>query len=317
MWKFMDITLQQLRVFVAAARHRSYTKTAEELLLTQPSVSTQIKQLTKTVGQPLFEQIGSKLYLTQTGQELLATSKSIFLKLEGFERGIADMLGMQRGLLRLNAVTTAQYVIPRLLGPFCQQYPGVDIALNFGSGQHLLNPTHANGQADLYILSQPPTNPEVEYYPFLDNPLIVLGSPKNILAQQRKIPLSRLMEEPFILREAESSTRQVTQRFFEQHGLQPKVRLELGSSEAIKQAIVGGMGVSVLSQHVLTLTGVNSQLTVLDVDGFPIPNQWYVAFATNNRLSIVARTFLDYLLDEGKTIAERQSYAQLSCPLAA
>jgi DNA-binding transcriptional LysR family regulator len=122
-------TLHQLKVFEAAARHSSFTRAAEELFLTQPTVSMQIKQLTKTVGLSLFEQVGRKIYLTDAGRELYTTCKQLFDQLSQFEMTVADLKGLKRGNLRLAVVTTAKYVVPRMLGPFCQAYPGIDVAL--------------------------------------------------------------------------------------------------------------------------------------------------------------------------------------------
>ena len=122
-------TLHQLKVFEAAARHGSFTRAAEELFLTQPTVSMQVKQLAKSVGLPLFEQVGKRLYLTEAGKELLATCREIFDRIAQFEMTVANLKGVKQGLLRLAVVTTAKYVVPRLLGPFCQRYPGIDVSL--------------------------------------------------------------------------------------------------------------------------------------------------------------------------------------------
>jgi len=297
-------TLHQLQVFEVAARHGSFTRAAEELFLTQPTVSMQIKQLTKAVGLPLFEQVGRKLYLTDAGHELYKTCQEIFGRLSQFEMTIADMKGLKQGKLRLAVITTAKYVIPRLLGPFCQRYPGIDISLRVTNHDSVVERLVEN-RDDLYIPSQMPTNMDVTSYQFLENPLVVMASSNHPLAQEKNIPVERLMNEPFIMREPGSGTRQAVQDFLDQHKIAVKIRLELASNEAIKQAIAGGLGISVLSRYALALEGSTGQIVVLDVVGFPIQRHWNVVYPAGKQLSIVAQTFLDYLKNEGRTIAEK------------
>lgn len=296
-------TLHQLKVFEAVARHSSFTRAAEELFLTQPTVSMQVKQLAKAVGLPLFEQIGKRLYLTAAGRELLATCQEIFEALSLFEIAVADLKGLKQGYLRLAVITTAKYVIPRLLGPFCQRYPGIDVSLKVTNHEHVLERLTDN-RDDLYILSQPPSDLDVSSHPFVENPLVVLAPRHHPLAQEKNIPLKRLTEEPFIMREPGSGTRKAVQKLFDEHGISVKVKLDLGSNEAIKQAIAGGLGISVLSRHTLALEGTTSQLTILDVEDFPIQRYWYVVYPTGKQLSVIARTFFEYLLNEGKEIAQ-------------
>lgn len=287
-------TLRQLEVFEAIARLGSFTRAAEELFLTQPTVSMQIKKLTDAVGLPLFEQVGKKIYLTEAGRELHAASREISNRFAQFEMLVADMKGLKRGALKLAVVTTAKYFAPRLLGPFCQQYPGIDVSLKVSNRERILERL-AENQDDLYILGQPPEELEATAEPFLENPLVVLAPAAHPLAGQKKIPLVRLAEEPFLLREPGSGTRMALERLFAARGFKLRVRMELGSNEAIKQAIVGGLGVSVLSRHTLALDAPLGQLAILDVEGFPIERHWYVAYRSGRQLSVVARTFLDYL----------------------
>lgn len=300
-------TLHQLKVFETAARHGSFTRAAEELFLTQPTVSMQIKQLTKTVGLPLFEQVGKRLYLTDAGRELYATCQEIFDQLSEFEMKVAELKGMKQGRLRLAAISTTKYFVPRLLGPFCQLYPGIDISLEVTNHERILERLSDN-QDDVYILSQPPEDYDIKCYPFVENPLVVLAPRHHPLVQEKNIPLSCLNGEPFIMREPGSGTRKAVQKLFEEHKISVKVRLELGSNEAIKQAIVGGLGISVLSRHVLALEGTNGPLAILDVEGFPIERYWYVVYPAGKQLSVIARTFLEYLQNEGKSIAEQTAF---------
>ena len=294
-------TLHQLKVFEATARHGSFTRAAEELFLTQPTVSMQVKQLTKAIGLPLFEQVGKRLYLTDAGRELFSTCQEIFQNLEQLEMTIANLKGMKQGKLRLAVITTTKYFMPRLLGPFCQRYPGIDVSLTVTNHERVIERL-ANNQDDLYVMSQLPDNIDIKAHPFLENPLVVVAPYNHPLAKEKNISLKRLAEEPFIMREPGSGTRRAFQKILDAEKLSVKVRLELGSNEAIKQAIAGGLGLSVLSRH--TLLPENSDLTVLDVEGFPIPREWYVVCLAGKQLSVVASTFLEYLQDAAVKLAE-------------
>lgn len=297
-------TLHQLKVFEAAARHGSFTRAAEELFLTQPTVSMQIKQLTKSVGLPLFEQVGKRLYLTEAGRELFATCRQIFENIAQFEMKVADLKGLKQGQLRLAVITTAKYLIPRLLGNFCQLYPGIDISLQVTNHEGILE-RMMNNLDDLYIMSQIPENLDVNCQPFLDNPLVVFAPINHPLTKEQNIPIQRLSNEPFIMREPGSGTRRAVQSLLEEHGVAVKVKLELGSNEAIKQAIAGGLGISVLSRH--TLITEASDLSILDVQHFPIKRTWYMVHPSGKQLSIVARTYYEYLLDAAKKFVEQNT----------
>ncbi len=305
-----NATLHQLKVFAAVASHNSFTRAAEELFLTQPTVSMQVKQLAKTVGLPLFEQVGKKLYLTEAGKELYATCQDIFERLDRFEIAIADIKGLKQGTLRIAVVTTAKYVIPRILGPFCQRYPGIDISLTVTNHQRLLD-SLTNNSHDLYILSQPPEDIDVAVQPFLENPLVVLAARNHPLAKEKNIPIARLAEETFIMREPGSGTRKALQQLFEAHNVPLKAKLDLGSNETIKQAVAGGLGISVLSKHTLALEGANSQIAILDVVGFPIERQWYIVHTSSKQLSAIAQAFYEYLMNEGKQVARETAFQGL------
>jgi DNA-binding transcriptional LysR family regulator len=290
-------TLHQLKVFEAAARHGSFTRAAEELFLTQPTISMQIKQLTKSVGLPLFEQVGKRLYLTEAGRELFATCRQIFETMDKFQMTVADLKGLKQGQLRLAVITTAKYIIPRLLGPFCELYPGIDISLQVTNHELILD-RMMNNLDDLYIMSQIPDHFDVNFQPFLENPLVVLAPANHPLAKEKNIPIERLGEERFIMREPGSGTRSAVQSLLEKHGVKVKVKLELGSNEAIKQAIAGGLGISVLSRH--TLLTDAAEFSILDVQNFPIKRHWYMVYPAGKQLSIIAHTYYEYLLEAAK-----------------
>jgi DNA-binding transcriptional LysR family regulator len=299
-------TLHQLKVFETVARNGSFTRAAEELLITQPTVSSQVKQLTNSVGLPLFEQIGKRLYLTDAGQELLLTCQDIFEKLNNFEIKIADLKGTKQGQLNLAVITTAKYFVPRLLGSFCQNYPGIDVALQVTNHQEIQQRMLAN-KDDLYVVSNPSNDVDLTTKPFLNNPLVVVARKDHPLANKKNIDLKELNNQPFIMREQGSGTRESIVKLLTENNLSVKVKLELGSNEAIKQAIYGGLGISILSEHSLFSEGMSGELTILDFKHFPIKRRWYVAYLAGKKLSVIAETFLDYLLEESPKMSFPQS----------
>src|SRR5512139_2331864 len=299
-----NATLRQLKVFEAVARNLSYTRAAEELYLTQPTVSIQLKQLTDIVGQPLLEQVGKRVFLTDTGRELLKVCREIFDGLSRFEMLVSDMKGVKAGKLRIAVITTAKYFVPRLLGLFCQRYPGIDVSLKVTNRERVLQ-RMADNQDDLYVLGTPPEHLDITFEPFLENPLVVVAAGNHALATEKSIPPQRLEQESFLMREPGSGIRLATEHFFEERGLKLKVRMELGSNEAIKQAIAGGLGIAVLSAHTLALERNSNELVILDVQDFPIRRHWYLAYPKDKQLSVVAQAFLEFLHEESKLIGEK------------
>jgi DNA-binding transcriptional LysR family regulator len=234
---------------------------------------------------------------TEAGLELYQSCRRIFESLANLEMKLADLKGIRRGRLRLGVITTAKYFAPEVLGEFCRLYTGIDVALKVSNRDRIIDRINAN-EDDLYIMGQAPADQfEVEAFPFAPNPLVVMAPRDHPLVGQKKIPLARVAEEPLILREPGSGIRDATLKIFEQNGLRPKVRMELGSNEAIKHAVVGGLGLSVLSLHTLTLEGPNGPVALLDVEGFPIMRQWYIVYPKGKELSPVARAFLDFALE--------------------
>lgn len=295
------ISMRQLQVFEASARLSSISGAAEELFLTQPTVSMQIKKLEGSIGLPLFEQIGKRISLTDAGEAVYRTAREMLEMFGRLEMEVAELKGLKTGQLRLAVVTTAKYFAPRVLGKFCKDYPGIDASLEVTNRERLLERMSKNLD-DLYIIGRPPESPEYEFEPYLQNPLVMVGPSSHPLAKDRNISLDRVADEPFIIREKGSGIRKALESHFETHGLKLKVQMELGSNEAIKQAILGGLGISVLSQHTLGQGLDNTGLTILDVEGFPIQWQWHVGHMRGKRLSVVARTFLEFLQNQEYTI---------------
>ncbi len=299
-------TLHQLQILQEIAKHGSFTRAAEELDLTQPTVSQQIKKLTQTIGMPLFDQLGKQLYLTAAGKEVLAASTTISQKFADLEIALDELKGLKQGRINLVASTTAKYFVPRLLGTFRRKHPEIALALQITNQEGVLSRL-ANNQDDLYFTGRPPSEMDIELRPILENPLVVVASSEHPLAKEKNITLKRLAAEPFIFRESGSGTRLVIEKCLAENRVSVEVVMELSSNEAIKQAIAGGLGISILSQHSLALENQQGLLTILNVEGFPIQRHWYVIYPSGKHLSVAAQAFLDFSINEGKEIVDRFS----------
>ncbi len=290
----MDATFRQLRLFLALADHGSITAAARACHVTQPTVSIQLKELSETVGLPLYEQIGKRLYLTDAGERLAETARAMVQEWEAFQQQMDALRGLTRGRLRVAVVSTAKYFVPRILGSFCSAHPDIDIALEILNRDGVVQRLREN-RDDLYIMSMPPADLELEQHAFLANPLVVIAPRGHPLAGQPGIQLAQLAGERFILRERGSGTRLGCDAHFARVGFKPQVRLELGSNEAIKQAVAGGMGLSIMSRHAMAAHPADELLDILDVESFPVISNWWTLYPKGKRLSPVARVFLEHL----------------------
>ena len=293
-------TLHQLKIFLALGQHLSMAKVARELHLTPSAVSIQIKQLSETVGQPVYEQIGKKLFLTDAGKVLYEGCREMFEGLERLEQSLAELQGVAGGSLSLAVITTSQFFVPHMLADFCKVYPDIEVRLEVSNREGILDRLERNLD-DFYIMGQPPENLSVVSVPFLKNPLMVVAPADHPLAREKGITPARLAQEPFIMRELGSGTRLSVEKYFAEHGLTLNTRMVLGSDEAVHQAVVDGLGIAVMSQHFLGLEGSRSDaVALLDVDGFPLTRQWHALYPTGKRLTPLARSFLEFLESEAR-----------------
>ena len=299
----MKVTFHQLKVFECVARRLSFTRAAEEMALSQPTVSAQIRRLSDEVGLPLFEQIGKSVNLTAAGRELLAASRQVFDHWSRFEMTVANLRGLKSGRLALACATTAKYFTPDLLGPFCQTYPEVDVSLTIVNHDALVERLKSNTD-DLTIMTAPPVDIDVESMRFRANPIVVVASASHPLAGRKSIPIERLKNERFVLRETGSGTRARVMAHFELEGFVPEVRMELGTNEAIKHLVAAGLGISVLSQLALDVDPALDRLAILDVAGFPLDDDWYLVYPRGKRLSPVAEAFAAHVLAQSSAPAK-------------
>lgn len=297
----LHVTLRQLKVFESVARHLSYSRAADELHLTQPAVSMQIKQLEDNISLPLFEQLGKRIYLTDAGRELYQYSRAIAQQLADMEVALDELKGMERGKLSIAVVTTANYFAPHLLAKFCQRYSGVTVSLNVSNRETVLKQL-ADNLIDLAIMGQPPENLDIDSESFMENPLVVVAPPNHPLCNERDIPVKRLATETFLVRESGSGTRSAMERFFAAHEIKINKGMETDTTEAIKQAVQAGMGLGIMSRHTVELELETKRLKILDVQGFPIVRYWHVVNRKNKRLSSVANAFKEFLLKEAEKL---------------
>lgn len=295
-------TLSQMSVFEAVTRRGNFTRAAEELHLAQPTVSIQLKKLSELIGLPLVEQIGRQVHPTEAGKYVAEACHKMFRTLTELENQLACLRQLEGGRLRLAVGTAAKYFAPRLLAAFAHKYPDVELSLQIHHRETLIERLCAN-QDDLYIFANPPEDADIIKQAILPNPLAVFARSDHPLANRKRIPFSELANEPFIVREPGSGTRRSVQRMFEERGLMPRVRMELSSNEAIKQAIIAGLGVSILSRHTLGQDTDQPQLTTLDVEDLPAEGHWYLVYPMGKQLSPVALAFSQMVKTEAENLS--------------
>jgi len=297
----MHLTLQQLKLFESVSRLGSYTRAAEEMFLTQPAVSIQIKRLEEQVGMALFEKVGKKIFPTPAGKAMYAASLDILRRVDDLKNTIEELKGVVKGPLQLSVVTTAKYFLPNLLGVFLQQYPEVEPKLKFTNRARVIERL-MNNDDDFVVMGQIPQDDNLEARPFLTNILGIVAPANHPLANKKNISLKEIASQRFLIREAGSGTRYVFDQLMKDHEIKIEPYMELGSSEALKQAVMAGLGIAVLSLHSVQLERSVNKLIVLDVEGFPIKRRWYAVHLKGRKLSLVARTFLDFILEESHRV---------------
>ena len=299
-----NATLRQLKVFEAVARHLSFSRAAEELHLTQPAVSIQVKKLEEHAGLPLFEQLGKKVYLTPAGTEMLRSCRAIIQQFQEAEEALAPYKGIQGGKLSVGVISAGDYYFPRLLVDFMRKHVGATLDFAVYNREELLGRL-ADNLTDLAVMVRPPLDADTVNEAFAPHPYVILAAPGHPLVGKKRIPISRLAGEPFVVREKGSDTSHAMQEFFGDRLTGLNIAMEIRSTETIKQAVMAGMGLSFLSAHTLSRELHDRSLAVLDVQGFPMMLNWYVVHRQNKRLPPVAQAFRDYLIQDGANQIER------------
>ena len=299
------VTLRQLKVFESVARHLSFSRAAEELHLTQPAVSMQVKQLEEQAGLPLTEMVGKKVYLTEAGAEVARHARRIAQQLREADEALDAIKGVRGGRLAIGVISTAKYFAPRLLAEFRRRHPGIELHLSVNNRETVVRQL-ADNEIDLAIMGQPPQEFSTVAEGFADHPLAIVAAPDHPLVGQKKIVPAQLAEETFIIREPGSGTRATMERYFTDTGITPRHVMEMIGNETIKQAVMAGLGLSFISAHTIRLECEVGRIVKLPVAGTPIVRRWFVVHRAEKELLPVAETFRVFLLAEAPALlAER------------
>jgi len=296
-----NATLRQLRVFESAARHLSLTRAAEELHLTVPAVSIQVRQLEGHAKAALFERTGRRLHLTQAGEEVLAHTREVLAHIRSAEEAIADLDALGRGLLDVAVINAGDHFFPWLVAAFREEHPGIRVRITVQNRDELLERLAAHGM-DLAVMSHPPSEAGFAATAFAPHPHVIVAAPGHPLAGRRRVPLADLAGAPLLTREAGSATRLAMDQAFAEGGVVPRVEMEIASNETIKQAVAAGLGIGFLSAHAVRNEVDRGTLEVVDVQGFPVVRQWYVVRRSERRLPRIAQAFERFLLERGAAL---------------
>ena len=300
----MNITFRQLRLVAALAETGSVSAAARAMHVTQPTASMQLREVTDSVGLPIYEIVAKRVQMTEVGLELAKTARTIASEWDTFTQTVDRMNGLTRGKLRVAVVSTAKYFVPRLLGGFCAKHPDIEISLEVLNRDGVVQRLRDNLD-DLYVMSMPPLDIEVIDEIFMPNPLVVIAPKTHKLSKRTKLTLGDLRDERFILRERGSGTRMAVDAHLKRHRFTPNLRLELGNNEAIKEAVAGGLGIAIVSAHALAAAGGKWGLAVLKVKDFPIKSAWHVVYRKGKHLSPIADVFRQHLLTEAEKWAAK------------
>jgi len=310
-----NITLRQLKVFEAVANHLSFSRAAAELHLTQPAVSMQVQALVEQAGVPLFEQLGKKIYLTAAGEELQRHARRIAQQLREAGEAMAAIRGIKGGRLNIGVVSTAKYIAPRLLVAFRANHAEVELRLGVENRETVVRHL-ADNEIDLAIMGSPPKDFETVAEVFAEHPHVIVASPGHPLAAQQRIAPESLSGEPFLIRESGSGTRAAMERFFGETGVQLRQTVELASNEAIKQAVMAGMGLSFISEHSIGLELAVGRISKLDVVGTPVIRHWHIVHRPEKQLLPMAVAFLDFMRAEAPRLIAEQPPGWCPVPMA-
>lgn len=290
-------TLRQMQVFDAVARHLSFSRAAQELNLTQPAVSLQIKQLEGITKLPLFEQIGRQIFLTGAGDTLLIHIRAVLEDIKQADLSMAALRGESAGRLSIGVVSTAKYYAPSILSSFTSGYPEIDLNLKVANRAQILA-LLADNEIDAALMGRPPESIDVEATIFAKHPSVFIAAPDHPLTKGHH-KLKDLSGEVFIVREQGSGTRILMESLMQKGHIVPSQIIEMANNETIKQAVMANMGISFISKHTVGLEVSVKKLAILDVDGTPVQRDWHVVHRRGKRLLPVVEAFITYLKGYG------------------
>jgi DNA-binding transcriptional LysR family regulator len=301
---FDRVTLRQLRIFDAAARHLHFARAAAEIHVTQPAISIQLKQLEHIVGAPLFEQMGRRKHLTRAGMELARHARIVLMQLRQADEALQRLQSPAAGNLDIVSTTTAEYFVPRLLAAFRKGRPGLSVRLTVKNRDAVVRDL-ADNTVDVAVMGRPPPGLDTTAVAFARHPLSIVAAPDHRFAGRRRVRLEELADEAFLVREYGSGTRDAMERAFAMKRFQAAEMIEIGPNEAIKQAVMAGMGLGFLSLHTIGAELAASRLVVLAIAGMPVMRQWYAIHRKTKQLSPAAAAFKTFLIQHGARQLDR------------
>ena len=293
-----NVSLRQLRVFAEVAKRLSFVRAADALHLTAPAVTMQVKDLENAVGMPLFDRRGRVVTLTTTGEYLLVYARRMIATMREAEDAMARLKRIEGGLLHVGLVSTAKYFVPRLLARFAKLHPDVEIRLQVSGNREQLVTLLNDKEIDLAIMGRPPKELATQSHPIAAHPMVMACAPDHVLLGRKRIGIATAADLPFIARELGSGTRMAMDEWLAGHRIVPRIVMEMSSNETIKQAVMAGMGVSLLSLHTLGLELRSGLLGLLRVEGTPLMRTWFIVHMTGKVLSPVAESFQHFMLAE-------------------
>jgi len=297
----VNITLKQFRILEAIVEQRNYTEAAKSLFMTQPAVSMQVKQMEEQIGLPLFERDGKQVSATEAGMELLHYAQNIRQQINEASEVMEELRGLKRGKLHLTMASTANYFAPQLIAAFHHKYPAARVTLDVTNRTGLLDALD-NNTTDMVIMGTPPDGHQLTGIPFLENPLVVVAWPEHPLARQTSIRLTEVADEDFIVREPDSGTRMATERYFAEHHLSLKPRMEMNRAEAIKQAVMAELGLGIVSLHTIEMELTLKRLVILNVEDFPIMRQWNIVYRKGKRFAAIPDAFKVFVQENARQL---------------
>jgi len=299
----MNITLKQFKILEAIVEQRNYTEAAKSLFMTQPAVSMQVKQMEEQIGLPLFEREGKQASPTEAGLELLHYAQNIRQQINEASEVMEELRGLKRGKLHLTMASTANYFAPQLIAAFHHKYPAARVTLDVTNRTGLLDALD-NNTTDMVIMGTPPDGHQLTGIPFLENPLVVVAWPEHPLARQKSIRLADVADEDFIVREPDSGTRMATERYFAEHHLRLRPRMEMNRAEAIKQAVMAELGLGIVSLHTIEMELALKRLVILNVEDFPIMRQWNIVYRDGKRFAAIPDAFKTFVQENARELID-------------
>ena len=299
-------TLRQLQLVQALNQYKSISLVAQQLYVSQPSVSIQLRNLSELIGMPVYHTKGKKIELTDAGLNLLQCANEIFASLNTMNSKQEELKGLIAGNLKISVISTAKYFLPQILGAFCKKHPKVEVDLKIGNRKDLIERLESN-EDDFYFFSHCPDDMDIIKTPFLDNELVVVAPARHELELQEEISLARLSHYPFIMREVGSGTRRSVELLCKEHGISLNEKMTIESNEAIILAVASGLGLSILSRHTLDYGHVPG-IIKLNVKNLPIKSDWFLVQSKKRQQTMLAGAFKDFMTSKGQDILRKAQH---------